>query len=130
MKMSCARCTSAHPRACARKMVFRAGTYVMGMPAPIASSLRPLGTSMSAVRAGGGGGAADGAEVETQDQVRMGAEGRRHLLRRLELAHVALAIVERQRGALVPLGTGDGEGRRGIEAAREQHDSARRHYTP
>src|SRR5262252_3560576 len=76
------------------------------------------------------GGAADGAEVETQDQMRLGAEGRRHLLRRLELPHVALAIVERQGGALVALGAGDGEGSRGIEAAREQHDSARRHYTP
>src|SRR5215510_1908136 len=89
-----------------------------------------LAPALGNVDVRGEGGAADGAEVETQDQVRMGAEGRRHLLRRLELAHVALAIVERQRGALVPLGTGDGEGRRGIEAAREQHDSARRHYTP
>src|SRR5215468_4207825 len=76
------------------------------------------------------GGAADGAEVETQDQMRLGAEGCRHLLRRLELPHVALAIVERQGGALVALGAGDGEGSRGIEAAREQHDGARRHYTP
>src|SRR5262249_59393568 len=53
-----------------------------------------------------------------------------HVLGRLELRHVALAIVERQGRALVALGAGDGEGSRGIEAAREQHDSARRHYTP
>src|SRR5262249_60449588 len=79
---------------------------------------------------GGEGGAADGAQIETQGQVRAGAEGRGHLPRRLELTHVALAVVERQRAALVALGEGDGEGGRGIEAAREQHDGARRHYTP
>src|SRR5215471_17876377 len=79
---------------------------------------------------GGERGAADGAEIETQGEVRAGAEGRGHLPRRLELAHVALAIVERQRAALVALGEGDGESGRGIEATREQHDGARSHYTP
>jgi len=49
--MSRAPSVSAQASASDRKIVFRAGTYVMGIPSPISAAERSFGTAMSAVRA-------------------------------------------------------------------------------
>ena len=51
MNRSNAPTVSAYPRATPSRIVLRAGTYVTGMPWPIASSVRSFGTAMSAVSA-------------------------------------------------------------------------------
>ena len=51
MNISLAPSTSAHASANERKIVFRAGTYVTGIPCSISALSRPFGTSMSSVSA-------------------------------------------------------------------------------
>ena len=71
---------------------------------------------MSSVRAD----AADGAEVEPQHEVPAHLEGRRHAPGGLQLARVALAVVEGERVALVALRPGDRERGGGVEPAGER----------
>jgi len=72
----------------------------------------------------GQGGAAEGAEVEGDDDVAGDAERGGHAAGRLELGRVALAILEGEGEDVEPLGAREGERGRGIHAAAQQDDGS------
>ena len=90
MKMSCALITSAQAKAQLKKMVFRAGTYVIGIPLEISFSLRFLGTSIAAVRAE----AANCAQINLDYPVLFHAERLRDPLSGGNFNLVSLAVAE------------------------------------
>ena len=118
MKRSNAPTVSAYPRHNASKTELRAGTYVIGMPCPIASSRAVLRD----IQFGRQRRAADGAEIDFHDTMLHGAL--QSSLRRgtFQFAAMALTIIDAQRVGGETIVPGDRQRGRTIEPAAEEDD--------
>ena len=68
---------------------------------------------------------AEDAEIDLRGAVRGRAEGRSNVTRGIEFDDMPLAVVERERVALITIADGESEAGRGIESAAQEADCFR-----